>query len=174
MVNYWQDAAKSLGMGKQSPDEFQVVTRAPLALPPDFNLRPPSPGAPRPQEASPRAGAQAALLGTDPLNAPLLGGPSGTPNSAGESALLSAAGTERAIPDIRSVVERETSVLASESDSFTDTLVFWREPESFGTAVDPAAETRRIQENQALGRSVSTGRTPTIERRQQGILEGLF
>ena len=33
------------GLTKQSPDEFAVTTKAPLIIPPDFNLRPPSPGA---------------------------------------------------------------------------------------------------------------------------------
>ena len=33
------------GLTKQSPDEFAVTTKAPLVVPPDFNLRPPSPGA---------------------------------------------------------------------------------------------------------------------------------
>src|SRR3546814_8005136 len=42
----------SLGLTKQSPDEFRVVSRAPLTLPPDYNLRPPEPGAPRPQVGS--------------------------------------------------------------------------------------------------------------------------
>jgi Protein of unknown function (DUF3035) len=37
-----------LGMGKRAPDEFAVVKRAPLIVPPDFELRPPDPGAPRP------------------------------------------------------------------------------------------------------------------------------
>jgi hypothetical protein len=41
-----------LGMDTQGPDEFAVESRAPLTIPPDFNLRPPSPGAARPQEAS--------------------------------------------------------------------------------------------------------------------------
>ena len=41
------------------PDEFAVVTRAPLSLPPDYGLRPPRPGAARPNEASPRDDAQA-------------------------------------------------------------------------------------------------------------------
>jgi len=35
-------------------DEFAVVTKAPLIMPPDYNLRPPRPGAARPQEQSER------------------------------------------------------------------------------------------------------------------------
>ena len=34
------------GLQKKSPDEFAVTTKAPLVIPPDFNLRPPMPGAP--------------------------------------------------------------------------------------------------------------------------------
>ena len=36
----------TLGLAKRSPDEFTVVRKAPLSMPPDFNLRPPTPGAP--------------------------------------------------------------------------------------------------------------------------------
>ena len=42
--------ADTLGLGRNPPDEFAVVDRPPLSLPPDFELRPPRPGAPRPQE----------------------------------------------------------------------------------------------------------------------------
>ncbi len=39
-------------MDRVGPDEFAVESRAPLTIPPEFNLRPPQPGAPRPQEAT--------------------------------------------------------------------------------------------------------------------------
>ncbi|MBI1774340.1 MAG: DUF3035 domain-containing protein [Proteobacteria bacterium] len=57
------DARKMLGLGKNAPDEFQVVAHAPLSIPPDSQLRPPTPGASRPQEASPSLSARAAVLG---------------------------------------------------------------------------------------------------------------
>jgi Protein of unknown function (DUF3035) len=41
-----------VGLDQPAPDEFAVESRAPLTIPPDFSLRPPKPGAPRPQEAS--------------------------------------------------------------------------------------------------------------------------
>ena len=47
-----ENAREAIGIGKQSPDEFAVVTRAPLSMPPDFSLRPPRPGAERSQEKS--------------------------------------------------------------------------------------------------------------------------
>jgi hypothetical protein len=43
---------RAIGMERVGPDEFAVESRAPLTIPPEFDLRPPQPGAPRPQEAS--------------------------------------------------------------------------------------------------------------------------
>ena len=47
------DFKKSIGLEQGMPDEFAVESRAPLTIPPEFDLRPPTPGAPRPQEKSP-------------------------------------------------------------------------------------------------------------------------
>ena len=46
------DLKRSIGLERTSPDEFAVESRAPLTMPPDFELRPPQPGAARPQEMS--------------------------------------------------------------------------------------------------------------------------
>jgi hypothetical protein len=43
---------QALGMDRVGPDEFAVESRAPLTVPPEFDLRPPQPGAPRPQEVT--------------------------------------------------------------------------------------------------------------------------
>ena len=53
----------TFGLERNPPDEFAVVRRAPLTLPPDFTLPPPSPGASRPQESAPSQQAAAALFG---------------------------------------------------------------------------------------------------------------
>ena len=52
------------GFEKSAPDEFAIVKRAPLTLPPDYGLRPPRPGLARPQAVSPRDEAQQSLLGS--------------------------------------------------------------------------------------------------------------
>jgi hypothetical protein len=41
---------QAIGIEPTPPDEFAVEARAPLTIPPDFDLRPPEPGKPRPQE----------------------------------------------------------------------------------------------------------------------------
>ena len=77
-------------LNRDRPDEFAVQRAAPLVVPPDFNLVPPAPGAPRPAEGT--AAEQA-------LDA-LFGGPA--PRSSVETSLLDRAGT--AEPGIRSAV----------------------------------------------------------------------
>lgn len=57
------DTRRALGLGKTPPDEFTVVKRAPLSLPPNYTLRPPEPGAPRPQEPSPTEQARQQVFG---------------------------------------------------------------------------------------------------------------
>src|SRR5579884_2208102 len=52
---------QAIGLDRSGPDEFAVETRAPLTIPPDFDLRPPKPGAPRPQEGSAAAKAREAI-----------------------------------------------------------------------------------------------------------------
>lgn len=165
------DARRAIGLEKSAPDEFQVVSRAPLTLPPDYSLRPPQPGAPRPQERSVQDTARSAVTGY------LSSGPgarSPRASSAGESALLTRAGSAQANPDIRELVGREAGELAEADRTFVDRLVFWRKPQDLSPVVDAPKEAQRIRENQALGRPVSDGDTPTITRRKLGPLEGIF
>jgi hypothetical protein len=50
-------------LNRDRPDEFQVSRQAPLVIPPDFALTPPSPGAPRPQDTDASQQALEALFG---------------------------------------------------------------------------------------------------------------
>lgn len=166
-----QDTAKTFGLARDPPDEFQVATRAPLTVPPDFNLRPPQPGQPRPQEGPTREQAAAVLAGRQGV---VVG--SSQPNvasSPGEAALLAAAGPA-APADLRTKVDDETTLIDRTSRGFTDTLLFWRKPPPPGVVVDPALEQQRLRENAALGRSQTVGDTPIIQRRQRGLFEGIF
>ena len=165
---------EQLGLGKQSPDEFRVVSRAPLTVPPDYELRPPEPGAPRPQVGSPTQQAERAVFRNNQGLPSSQQATSVANRTAGEQALLSAAGATNADPNIRQIVNRETRQINDESDNFVDNLVFWNSQSPAGTVVDPAAERRRLQENAALGQPATTGPTPQIERRRKAPLEGVF
>ena len=57
---------QAIGIEPTAPDEFAVESRAPLTVPPQFDLRPPDPGAPRPQEVSPAVKAEQAMNAAGP------------------------------------------------------------------------------------------------------------
>src|SRR5580698_11471869 len=56
---------EAAGQTKQSPDEFAVLTKAPLIIPPDYALRPPRPGAAPTNQIEPTDSAQQSLYGAD-------------------------------------------------------------------------------------------------------------
>jgi hypothetical protein len=170
----------ALGLNKKAPDEFVVVTKAPLVLPPEFGLRPPEPGAPRPQEVPARDRAAAALAGNangaaagqiTPLSRSAA--PAAQPRSAGEQAFLQQARAGNVDPDIRRKVNDEFTQLAERDRRFVDRLMFWQAEEP-GLAIDPAKEAQRLRENAATGKPVTAGNVPTLKRRERGPLEGLF
>jgi Protein of unknown function (DUF3035) len=106
-----------------------VVTKAPLVVPPDFALRPPAPGKPRPQELQPESAARLALLGQREAET----------RSQAEKLLANKAGAEKADPLIRYVVDDEFGDVAHKEKSFADRVMFWRS--SKGPKPDAAAET---------------------------------
>ncbi|KUO50871.1 MAG: hypothetical protein APF78_06410 [Sphingomonadales bacterium BRH_c3] len=89
-------------LDRERPDEFAVQRQAPLVVPPDFNLVPPAPGAPRPTEGTASGQALEALFG----------GPA--PRSQVETSAIDRAGA--AEPGIRSSVgDPETNTVAKGS-----------------------------------------------------------
>ena len=161
------ELTRTFGLTRDAPDEFQVTTRAPLSMPPDFTLRPPRPGASRPQELSQRQQAEAALVPDSLTN-----GPNAAPTP-GQQALVSAAGPS-APANIRAQVDREAA-LDQPSRSFANKLLFWKSAPPPGTPVDPVREAQRLRENAALGQSVDTGDTPIIQpKKSGGMFSGLF
>jgi hypothetical protein len=175
------------GAKKVSPDEFRIVAQAPLAMPPNADLRPPRPGAPRPMGQTPMDEARTIVTGVggDQGAAPPAAGqpargrgrvaPQPTGTSAAEAALLTKVGSSGSSvdPDIRSKVNRESRIIADSNHSLIDSLIFWQDTAPPGVVLDPGKEQQRLRESQAAG-TAPTGNTPTIERRRRGILEGIF
>ena len=160
------DTARTLGLTRDAPDEFQVTTRAPLSMPPSLGALPvPRPGMPRPQEVSTRQQAESTLVP---------GAPAATSRqqSSGEAALLGATG--RGAPaDIRNRVDEESLRLERTDRTIVDRALFWRETPPAGIPVDPARESQRLRENAALGRDAVDGETPVIQPQRRGIFSGL-
>lgn len=164
-----ESARRAIGLSKTVPDEFAVASPAPLAIPPDFNLRPPAPGSDRPQQLSASQQARSALVGRakiqDYLNRGL---------SKGEAALLAHAGADTTPAGIRETLDKEVSSFAAEEKSFTDRLVFWRTEGPQGTAIDPAAEMKRLNQNSAAGKKASEGPIPVITKGGGSGVLGIF
>ncbi len=157
-----ESARDAMGFGKRQIDEFAVVPRAPLSLPPDFSLRPPRPGAKRPQEVSPVDRARQALVGSAETGA------EGEAASSAERAFLQSAGATGTDPDIRAKIDRESGVLSQVDGGFVERLMFWRTERGAGAVVDPAKEAERLRENAAAGKPVTEGETPLIRRDRGG------
>lgn len=159
------DLTRTMGFTRDAPDEFTVTTRAPLAMPPSYELPPPQPGMPRPQESSQTAQAQEALVPAAALasEAPAQGG-----DSLGQEALVKQAGPP-APPRIRQMVNAE-AVKDDQPESVTDRLMFWRDKPQPGTVVDAEREAQRIRENAALGQPVIDGDTPIVQPKRKSVL----
>lgn len=180
------DFRRAFGMEKVIPDEFAVVSRAPLAVPPDFSLRPPQPGAAPSQEVAAQDRAKEAVFRAGPQQASLP--PAATERSPGEGALLQKAGAPKADPDIREHVSDDTALTPQNQRGFVDRLLFWRKSGPPGTneVIDPIKEAERIKQAQAAGAPVAPDApgaasqaatqqpTPSIERKKSTSIFNIF
>lgn len=146
---------------KKAPDEFSVMTRAPLEMPPDYALRAPTPGAPRPQELSTDQLARQTVLGKDAVRKIA----KDNSVSQGEAVLLQRTGASNANATIRNVVDQETAKINKDEMPGIDHLkkMIGQNVEPPAKVVDPVAETNRLKANKAQGKSVTEGATPTQE-----------
>jgi hypothetical protein len=159
-----ENMTRTFGLTRDAPDEYTVTTRAPLSLPPDYALRPPRPGAPRPQEQSDRQQAAETLVPQLALNPPQ------GQMSAGQAALLQQVGP--APSNVRSQIDRD--VIAAANPGFVDELLYWRKPDVLNAQVDATKESQRLRQNNALGSPPTTGDTPMILPKKTGWFNDLF
>jgi hypothetical protein len=160
------EARRALGYDKSAPDEFAVMARAPLAQPPDFTLRPPVPGAPRPQEGTMRDQAKSVLV------AGKAGSSAADAVSPGERVLLAKAGANQVDNSIRRQVDEETSGLLEAGDTFSDKLMFWKAKVP-GEPLDAGREAARLKTNAQSGKAAADGQ-PVIYRGREEWFWGLF
>ncbi len=153
-----EDARDTLGVGKQSPDEYLVVERAPLSLPPNFDLRPPTPGETRTQYEDLRRQAERILLGeTENVDGA---------RSEGEVALLKGAGGLDVDPRIRQKIDGDSGSLLVENRDLVEEIMFWKAGNGTDLIIDPIAEAERLRKNASAGLPVTYGASPTIRRKK--------
>lgn len=131
--------SNALGITKDAPNEFNILTNAPLIVPPEYNLRPPAPGESSLLDNYSQKAARDALLGeVDP-----------TEPSRGEAVLLTRAGVGRADQEIRLKIDGQNSVERKSGD-LADRILFWRDGQqrdADGNPVplDSESERRRLE-----------------------------
>ncbi len=160
------NTGKILGLEKQAPDEFLVVTNPPLSMPPNFNIRPPKPGQARISSNNSKQQAKLSVFGET------ADGKKAIKNSStGDLIILTKTGALDANFDIRKIVDKESSIMAVEEDGLVDDLLFWQDKKQSGTIVDANSEQQRLQENSGLGKPVTDGDTPMIRKKNKGFFD---
>ena len=168
--------SESLGSVRTAPDEFNVVTRAPLSLPPDLEVLPdPQPGLARPQELQPTEQAQIALFGSALPQGSFTDGEQLLTAQATTNAL---AQSEQLIidPNIRGVVDDEHLYILNDSTWIEDINPVTERGDPTEVLIDVNKERERLQNNAALGLPANAGdfEGVIVVEEEKAPLEDLF
>lgn len=164
-----------VGLGKQSPDEFEVVTRAPLSLPPDYGLRVPIPNISRTQEKSVRDSADDLISSIGSSSRQKLSRRNRLgATSPAEDAILGRAQARSADDSIRAKLSSDNKTISGTDKKLIDKIIFWQGAEKPGAILDPEKESKRINDLKSDGKTIANGDVPVIERADWGLLDGLF
>lgn len=179
------NVADTLGLNRSAPDEFTVVSRPSLAVPPEFNLRPPVPGAP-PRAPSAEATARGLVLGQpaepqetiDTIVEPT-GATAVTPvvrregTSQAAEAFLSKAGADKASDTIRTQLgaDATTPVDTSKATSLYEKMTGAAKNEP---VVDAKKEAERLRANKDEGKAVNEGDVPVEPVKPPSVVDRIF
>jgi Protein of unknown function (DUF3035) len=172
---------EAAGVTKEPPDEFAVVTKAPLVMPPDYNLRPPKPGAAPTNQYSPTESAAASMFGEDPAEiAKQMTGD----YSQEEKLILATSGAAVSDHAIRQQLAADAKSMEATNDDLTNKLLFQTGPDpKAGNPLDSDSEKQRLDAAKSSQQTNSTV-TPddakdskdsaTIDKGGNGWLDGIF
>lgn len=149
---------EKLGLTRQSPDEFAIIKRAPLAIPTNYKLIQPRPGAKRPQEKEPIEQARETTFGKNITKT--------NKTSTVENIILQKTTGGKSTAGIRKTVDRESAAIKRAELPVAEKLLgigSKKNAEPGATIINAKAEAERIQKNIKEGKPVTNGETPTIE-----------
>ncbi len=183
-----QSARDVLGLGRNNPDEFRVVSRPPLSTPPDFTLRPPTNG--DGLEGLPAADTAARSLVTGAAEGEIIGSArtmgeaesavgivkSYDLGSTADAGFLASIGADKADASIRDKLNEEAAEEMDATEKKDDSTFGWLQPEKKESEVilNAKAEKERITQNKAAGKKLNEGDVQVIEPKERGILEKIF
>lgn len=135
-------SACSGGSGStRGPDEFRIVTKAPLVIPPDYNLRPPQAGQAQPFEVDASRTNTVTAFGTT----------IGAGASMSERALIAAADANAVSPIVRAKLDYEETKTIRKSQSISDRLMFWTGNEDGSPVEDGATGNEEVRIERGSG-----------------------
>ena len=147
MISGCSNVDKALGKSKSSPDEFEVVIRPPLTLPPSFTLTPENEGETLPQQSTDAVSVTSRVLTKT--------------KSADGSLFDSVFGTDQRLANIREIVDEETYGIQLERRLPID-ILFGGQP-NVGPNLDAKAEAERIRKAIEKGQGLNTSPTLAID-----------
>jgi hypothetical protein len=134
-----QKSKENLGLANVAPDEFSVITRAPLSVPPNFEIRPPRPGADRPMEISTRDTARKTVFGVSDVNRDT----GVVKSNSNVDGFLARVGVSDTNDDIRAVLDSETP---QDTRTTAERLLFMSGNNGTeGKALNPKQELERLE-----------------------------
>jgi hypothetical protein len=167
---------RAIGKTRVIPDEFQVVSNAPLAIPPDYALRPPRVGNGPEQQSTTEQAKETVFRAGDTSSDAAVAAPAKT-MSPGQQDLLKQAGALNAPADIRQTVDADPTEGVPFDRGLVDKLLFWSGPTTppSNETLNPGQEESRIRLAQSIANPSSAtpappaadAITPTIERTQK-------
>ena len=141
------DFRQAIGTEKSSPDEFEVVIRPPLSLPPGFGGRPQANNASQTAALAPVTSASK----TDFLR----------PRAGKATSFDDVFAFDKIEEDIRTKIDEETAGIIYEK-RLPLQVIFGGLP-NVGPVVDTLAEDARIRRNQLQQKAINEGATPAID-----------
>ncbi len=137
------EVRENLGLTPETPDEFSVIKRAPLEIPPslktsDIILPKPTPGVSRPQEISAETQAKKILKTQQEKLQPA------TTTSTGEEAFLSNIKTDTPT-NIRSIIDQESKDWVDENTPVVEKLGMRKKSVEKKQALNPQEESERLK-----------------------------
>lgn len=137
LVTGCDSTKEALGLKRERPDEFSVLERRPLTVPPGYGIRPPEAGLKNTAEIHPEDDAKAIVNKGERTNAS-----APTQASAAEKAILQKAAKPEGeeIDNIRATLAEENP---DKEKAPGESMVFWKKQKQDGDALDAQKEYER-------------------------------
>ena len=167
------DVKSTLGLKKKAPDEFMVLSRPALTVPPAFDLPEPESAATGTPKDFSSNGAKSVLFGASSANK--------ASKSKAENLFLNKAGFENAHSDIREkldedirATEEPTPEEGNEKGFFSRLFEPIKLDDDQDPIINPASEKERIKDAKASGEKINGADAETIQTMGESTLDRIF